>query len=323
MSHWSKLLNSTEFLARSVWLAILASLALAAGACTVIATESNEPLRFAASEDGSFTFNTGLLSGVLRQDGMSTGLVPVAYEPNGVQLAAGEGLFNHYRVFTHGKRYGYGARRWPSTAELHDDGSVEVTWPTTSDRPFELRAIYRWSAPNVLDLQTIVSAEQKLEAFEVFLSSYYRPSFVDSRIWATRDPRGGSGAGFVSADRELGEWLAFPRDEQAAAVIDDGRWALEPHPLGWTLMPNFAAPVAIRRDPGSGLTVVVMSHRNDAFGLFTPYGEEDHISNYISLFGMDVGPGEIEIAHSRLVVLQSPTDAEILEYANVYLDPDS
>ena len=303
---------------RSAWLAsIVCIVAGCAGPGAV--HELKGSLRFAPGDEGSFVFDTGVLSGVLRQDGRSNGLVPITYTANNSELAAGEGLFNHYRVFTHGKRYGYGARRWPSTAELHDDGSVEVTWPATSDRPFELRAVYRWSAPNVLDLQTIVSAEESLEAFEVFLASYYPPAFINSRVWATRDPREESGAGFVSADRELGEWLAFPRDEQAAAVIDDGRWALEPHPLSWTFMPNFALPVALRRDPGSGLTVVVMSQPSDAFGLFTPYGEEDHICNYISLFGMDLEPGEVEISHSRLVVLQSPTDAEILGYANTYL----
>ncbi len=306
---------------RSAWLAsIVCIVAGCAGPAAV--HELKGSLRFAPGDGDSYVFDTGVLSGVLRQDGRSTGLVSVTYTAENSELAAGEGLFNHYRVFTHGKRYGYGARRWPSTAELHDDGSVEVTWPATSDRPFELRAIYRWSAPNILDLQTIVSAEESLEAFEVFLASYYPPAFIDSRVWATRDPRVESGTGFVSADRELGEWLVFPRDEQAAAVIDDGRWALEPHPLSWTFMPNFALPVAMRRDPGSGLTVVVMSHASDAFGLFTPHGEEAHISNYISLFGVDLEPGAVEVAHSRLVVLQSPTDAEILGYANAYLEDE-
>jgi hypothetical protein len=279
-------------------------------------------LQFVHGEAGSFSFDTGVLKGVLRQEGRSIGLVPVAYTADGTEISGGEGLFNHYRVFTLGERYGYGARRWPSTAELHPDGSVEVLWPVTpGDRPFELRATYNWAAPNTIDLVTVVRAEAQLEAFEVFLASYYCPPFVDSRVWASRDPRGGDKAGFVSADQELGVWLAFPRDECAADLIGDGRWALEPHPLEWTLMPNFAQPLAMRRDPGSGLAVIVMAQRDDCFGVFTPHGEEKHYSNYMSLFGRDIQAGEGASACSRLVVLSDPTEVEILEIANEFLGP--
>lgn len=71
-------------------------------------------LRFLRAKDGSFTFDTGGLKGVLRQKGQSIGLVPVTYTADGTEITGGEGLFNHYRVFTRGKRYGYGARRWPN-----------------------------------------------------------------------------------------------------------------------------------------------------------------------------------------------------------------
>jgi hypothetical protein len=276
-------------------------------------------LQFAQGEAGSFTFDTGVLAGVLHQEGKSIGLVPVTYTTGGTAITTGEGLFNHYRVFTRGKRYGYGARRWPSTADLHTDSSVEALWPATPDRPFELRATYSWAALNAVDLVTVVRAETKLEAFEVFLASYYRPAFTDSRVWASRDPRRGLRAGFVSADREVGEWLAFPRDERAAEVIGDGRWALEPHPLEWTLMPSFARPLAIRRDPRSGLTVIVMTQRDDCFGIFTPYGEEKHISNYMSLFGHDIEAGETASARSRLVVLPDSRTEEILGIADEFL----
>jgi hypothetical protein len=276
-------------------------------------------LRFIQGEAGSYSFDTGVLKGVLRLDGQSIGLVPVVYTADGSEIATGEGLFNHYRVFTHDKRYGYGARRWPSTSELREDGSVKVFWQATPDRPFELRATYSWVSPNTIDLVTVVRAKTKLEAFEVFLASYYRPTFTDSQVWASRDPREDLGAGFVSADRELGEWLAFPRDKEAAEVIDDGRWDLEPHPLEWTRMPNFALPLAIRRDPHSGLTVIAMTQSDECFGIFTPYGEESHISNYISIFGHDIESGETVSAHSRLIVLPDPTEAEILRIADNFL----
>ena len=102
-------------------------------------------------------------------------------------------------------------------------------------------------------------------------------------------------------------------------MIDDGRWDLEPHPLEWTMMPNFALPLAIRRDPDSKLTVIVMAQRDDCFGVFTPYGEERHYSNYLSFFGHDIEVGESARALSRLVVLPDPTKAEILESADEFM----
>jgi len=277
-------------------------------------------LHFRNGDDGEFHFNTGVLRGLLRATGKSNGLFPVTYNKDGSEITLGEGLLNHYRVFTRGKRYGYGARRWDSTAELHDDGSVEVIWEVTKDRPFELRGLYSWVSPNTIDLVTIVHADAKLEAYEVFLASYYQSPFIDSQVWAIHDPRGGDTEGFVSADQELGVWLAFPRDEDGAKVINDGRWELEPHPLDWTMMPNYALPLAIRRDPETKLTVIVMTEREDCFGIFTPYGEEKHYSNYLSLWGHDIDAGEQASTRSRLVVLSNPTDAEIVAIANDFLN---
>lgn len=282
-------------------------------------SKDTKSLRFEPGENESFTFDTGVLSGVLRHEGESIGLVPVTHIESGAELSTGTGMLNHYRVFTRGKRYGYGARRWPSTAELLADGSVEVCWAPTDDRPFELRGTYRLTAPNIIDLVTEVRAVTTLDDFEIFLASYFCPEFTDSRVWAARDPRGGDTAGFVSADRQLGEWLAFPRDKSAAALIEDGRWDLEPHPLPWTMMPAFNRPLATRRDPQSGLTIVSMTRRDECFGVFTPYGEEKHISNYMSIFGRDFKPDETASACSRLVVIPESTPADILELADEFL----
>jgi hypothetical protein len=290
------------------------------GAPLAIAGEKpkEDKLRFSQGENGSFYFNTGVVKGVLRLGGKSTGLFPVTYIPDSLAISAGEGLFNHYRVFTYGKRYGYGARRWPSTAELLSDGSVEVIWQATPDRPFELRAIYQLVTPNSIDLVTIVKSNTRLEAFEVFLASYFDTGFTDSQVYAKTDTTGVQKMGFVSADRELGDWLAFPRDAEAEKVIGDGRWELEPHPIKWTMMPDLGIPIAFRRDTHSGLTVIMMAKRGDCFGIFTPYGEEKHYSSYLSLFGYDIEEGETASTHTRMVILKNSTEEEILEIANIF-----
>lgn len=279
----------------------------------------SDNLRFIKSDSGAFRFNTGEFKGVFRKSGKSIGLVPVLYNGS-TEIASGAGLFNHYRVFTQGKRYGYGARRWASTAKLHPDGSVEVTWSRTTNRPFELRGKYCWITPNTLDVLTTVLAAEKLVAFEVFLASYFDPTFIDSHIWASSNLNEEQTASFVSAERELGAWLAFPRDKMASEIINDGRWTIEPHPLEWTIMPSFKKPLAIRRDPISGITVLLMTKHKDCFGVFTPYNKEKHFSNYFSLFGYDIKAGETAYAHSRMVVLVRPTDKEILEVASLFFD---
>ena len=84
-------------------------------------------------------------------------------------------------------------------------------------------------------------------------------------------------------------------------------------------MPNYARPLMIRRDTLSELTVIMMTRRDDCFGICTPYGEEKHYSNYMSLFGYDIEAGKTVMARSRLVVLPDPTEAEILKIADEFL----
>jgi hypothetical protein len=117
-------------------------------------------LAFTASGTNEFAFNTGVLKGKLRAGGKSTGLSSVVHLPTGVSLDSSKGLFGHYRVFSANKRYGTAAWDWPSDATLRQDGSVEVRWPSADDRPFELSAVYRWAAPNILWAPTSPMASQ-------------------------------------------------------------------------------------------------------------------------------------------------------------------
>src|SRR5512137_1801862 len=141
-------------------------------------------LVFAASGTNEFVFDTGVLKGKLRAGGKSKGLSAVVHIPTGVRLDSSMGLFGHYRVFSANKRYGTAGWDWPSEAKLLPDGSVEAHWPAAEDRPFELRAVYRWAAPNILDLETRVQAQASLEKFESFLASYFTEGFTNACVYA-------------------------------------------------------------------------------------------------------------------------------------------
>jgi hypothetical protein len=258
----------------------------------------NKMLVFSASGTNEFAFDTGVLKGKLRAGGKSTGLSSVVHVPTGMTLDRSMGLFGHYRIFSANKRYGTAAWDWPSDARLRRDGSVEVRWPSTEDRPFELRAVYRWAAPNILDLETTVQAKTNLAKFESFLGSYFSEGFTNACVCV----RSNSQQRLEPADKSCGIWQAFPRDDQAAAIIQDGRWTYPPSPVDWVIRPRLAKPLGIRRSPANDLSAVFMSPPQDCFAVLTPEEANSHRSMYLSLFGQDLKAGETARARARLVI---------------------
>jgi hypothetical protein len=285
---------------------------------TVIAHAESTNLAFQPSDNGSYTFNTGVLKGTLRAEGRSIGLLSVEHISTGTRLEGNDyGIFSHYRVFTAGKRYGHGAWEWPSTSKLLPDGAVEVHWPAADDRPFELRALYRWAAPEALDLTTSVTAHADLKAFESFLASYFAEDFQASTVYA----KGGSEEPpcFQTTGQESGVWQAFPRDRRAVEIIQDGRWKIEPSPVEWVIRDEFAAALAVRRNRENGLCAILMARPEDCFAVMTPHAGEGHRSLYLALFGRDVKAGETATAQARLVVRTLLKDEDATELCSEYL----
>jgi len=253
------------------------------------------------------------LKGKLRANGKARGLSAVTHLPSGIQLDQGEngyGLFSHYRVFTANRRYGGGAWDWPGEARLRQDGSVEVRWPEATNRPFALRAVYRWAAADTLDLETVVEPRQDLPGFESFLASYFANRFTNA-LMCVRAPDGKPS--FRECVKTLGDWQMAPRDEAAVRWIDDGRWRIEPNPVNWTLQPRLAEPIGVRRDPASGLTAVLQAPRPDCFAVAMPHQAEGHYSVYLSLFGRDLKAGAPARARARLRILSVFQEDRVIE----------
>jgi hypothetical protein len=296
-------------------------LGMVLGMCgTSAARAQSEPagggrLVFAASGSNEFAFDTGVLKGKLRAGGKSTGLSSVVYLRTGVTLDSSLGLFGHYRVFSANKRYGTAAWDWPSAARLRPDGSVEVRWPSAADRPFELGAVYRWTAPNMLDLETSVQAKTNLARFESFLASYFAEGFTNACVYA----RANSQARLVAADRSLGVWQAFPRDDEGVSIIQDGRWKFPPNPVDWVIRPRLAEPLGVRRCPANDLQALLMSLPQECFAVLTPFEAEGHRSMYLSLFGKDLKAGETARARARLAIGPQRPEVEIVRACEDYL----
>jgi hypothetical protein len=280
-----------------------------------VKSASNGVLAFAAAGTNEFSFDTGVLKGKLRADGKSRGLSSVVHLPTGATLDSSMGLFGHYRVFSANQRYGTAAWDWPSEASLRRDGSLEVHWPSAEDRPFELRAVYRWVAPNMLDLETSVQAKTNLARFESFLASYFADRFTNSCVYVQSN----SLPWLKAADSSGGIWQAFPRDDQAVAIIQDGRWKYQPNPVDWTIGPRLAKPLGVRRCPANSLSALLMSPPRDCFAVLTPFENEPHRSMYLSLFGKDLKAGETASARARLIIASELPDTEVLRACESYL----
>jgi len=275
------------------------------------AVAGSASLSFKAAANGEFTFDTGVLRGTLRAGGKSLGLSSVVHVPTGRRLDRSNGLFSHYRVFSKGVRYGVGAWDWPSTARLRDDGAVEVNWPAATNRPFAMKAVYRWSTPASVELETIVEPQAELSGFEVFLASYFDEAFTNAFAFVKESPEAGGKPGLLAAKPSFGDWLMFPRSPDIVPLIQDGRWKLEPNPVNWTIMPALKRPLSVRHDPKSGLTAILSASADDSFAVAMPHQAEGHYSVYLSLFGRDLQAGEPARAKARLSIAKA-AQAELL-----------
>lgn len=268
-------------------------------------------LAFQPQADGGFGFDTGVLKGRLRAEGKSLGLQQVVHVSTRQRVDRGNGLAGHYRVFSRGVRYGAGAWDWPSTAELRTNGAVVVTWPAADNRPFAMEATYRWLDPATLEVETVVRARAALKGFECFLANYFAESFTNAAVWVGSLEGEKPRPKFLPAAPAAGDWQIFPRDDQALAWIRDGRWALEPHPVDWTVPATYAQPVLRRRAPKSGLSGIVMAPREECFAVATPHETEGHYSAYLSLLGRDLEVGESARARARLIIGVARSDAAV------------
>lgn len=289
-------------------------IALAACAQPASAAEPKSNLAFVADGNG-FHFDTGIFRGNLHKGGKSVGLGDVVDVKTGATISASMGLFSHYRLLDSTARYGGGAWDWKSDASLLPDGAVEAQWLADNDHPFDLKAVYRWHAPDTLDVITIATARKNLRHFESFLASYFA-GFDQSYVYAQRPGRPGA---FILAAKGNGDWQAFPRDEEAATIVQDGRWKRPPNPVDWVIMPELAGALALRRDAKTGLAALVMAPPEDCFALLTPYSGEGHRSLYLSLFGKDLKAGQMLTARSRLVIGRDMSDQKAIELYREYL----
>jgi len=279
-------------------------------------------LGFREAGEGMFEFDTGLLRGRLKLDGTYQGLYPLVHGPSGAELVHAPGVFSFYRVLATNRRHGKNARDWPTQSELLADGAVEVRFAPADEHPLEIVGVHRFAAPGTLDLEIEVAPRCDMPRFELFLSSYFGPGFLAS-VWV--DDSGGGR--FVPIDRPpdaQGAYVMYPRDDEAVAMIRDGRWQYPPNPVDWAVGRRLRAPLVIRRDTALGLSAVMMCPPGDCFAVASPWNPaspdaKGYRSVYLSLFGRDLRAGEKAHARCRLLLAEDLSDEQAVELYRDYL----
>lgn len=300
--------------------------ALAIVACANPALRGDEAAPvFTASGKGVFAFDTGAVKGQLHATDRRLGVSSLIVSGSDINLAGG--VMSHYRLFSGSKRFGDGARGWPKKARLLPDGSVEVIFDT-GDYPFAMKAVYRWSAPDTLDMQTVVTPKRDLPDFELFMGSYFVTKtrgflYTQPNQFEKAAPR------LMPLDTNAmidGAYMMFPRDPQAARKICDGRWAQPPHPVRWAMPRWYAGPLGVRRHTEADLAVAVMAPPDRCFAIAGPYnkfppdGPSSHASLYHCLYGDDLKANQPAAVGMRMIVGSKLTDKQIIERYTAFVE---
>lgn len=286
-------------------------------------------LSFHPAREGLFAFDTGAAKGTIRVTEQTHGINSLVESKTGLEVAHGgnnPGILSYYRCFTTSKRYP-DWRESPSHASILPNGALQVHWPPKEGVPYIAWAVYRWTSPDTLDIETTVQASRRLPDFEVFLSSYFSPGF-EGYVHVRKPEHNSRPDGFVKADANplvLGTYLLFPRDRTAARLFFDGRWQFPPNPVQWSLMQYYGLPLAMKRNAEKDVSVLIMAPRNDCLALEMPYdmhppdGVAGHYSLYLSLFGYDVAAGSTVRAKTRMVVRRVITEENAVQLYEDYV----
>lgn len=285
-----------------------------------------QDLHFHRQDNNLYRFDTGVLRGTMLAGGKVQGIVSLVDCETGIELAHQPGVLSYYRVFANGTRFP-DARVSPNHAVLGEDGSLKVEWGAECGYPFSLQAIYQWTAPVQLDLETVVTAREPCSGLEVFLSSYFVEGFK-GYIYAKETFLENRPACFLAAEVSpltLGTYLAFPRDRESVRSVFDGRWELGEHPVQWSITQFYGYPLAMKQDAANKRTFLMMSHPDDCFAVLMSYDKEppdgiaSHRSLYFSLFGGRLEAGATTRARTRLIFTRQITSEEAVQLYQTFL----
>ena len=264
---------------------------------------------------GEMRFETELISGTLRADGERVAITELTYRSTGRRVDSGM-MFAPYRLLARSAWMGE-AREMPHRAAPIANG-IEIVWAPTVTHQAELRLRITVAEPGAIDCQIEVTGHGFYPDYEVFLSAYFAKGFRPG-AWLAPVRGRGTEPELVRpvADPVFREmYVAFPRDERAAAVITDGRWQCGRHHTRFVPARYYGLPLGFYAEDDGPLDVLLMGPPEDVYTVSMAYATDDptddvgqHNSLYLALFGRDLHPGDRWRTSTRLVFGDFDRDA--------------
>lgn len=208
----------------------------------------------------------------------------------------------------------------PVGATRPTDVSFRLVAATNRDLPSAIasRFTYSFDDSPLIRLDVDLAPEKAFAGFELYLSSYVLTRRHQPHFWCTdRDTE----ASWVAPaeDRFTRDYyVAFPRDNHAAALTFDGRWGNSPYQT-FLNGPYYAEPVMAVPDDERQSAYVEMGHRNEVAKIcgtcsrnnWTPEAAFNNDTRlYTVLFGRDIAPGESLHAMVRAGVIPIAGDLD-------------
>lgn len=251
------------------------------------------------ASEGQLQFETTVLRGVLRADGRHHSISELVYKPTDTRVDSGM-MLAPYRLLARSAWMGE-ARAMPHRVNPTEDG-IEIIWDASLNHQVTLGMRITFPDPHLIDTTIDVTGHAFYPDYEVFLSAYFRQGFRSGAY--VRPAMGESPTTAIQLQpegnplfREM--YLAFPRDEQAAHIITDGRWQRGRHHTRFLPARYYGLPLGFYGQTGGALDVLFMGTPEDVFAVNMAYLAADpedqvgqHNSLYLSLFGRDLHPGE-------------------------------
>ena len=251
----------------------------------------------------------------------------IIYKPEGIMISpdgqrvAGVGMLNFFRVLIEG---GYLTELRVEEAELEpaEDG-LKLTWMPTIRRQAKVKVRFTFREPNIIDMDMWVETLSNYPGFEILLSAYLAPGF-QSGVYVAKSEFGPVEPEQIRIlDQPMihGVWPFFPRDEQGANLLTDGR-----HQKGrwfWRMAigRRYGMPLAFFSN--DGVDAILMGRPEDVYAVGATYkGDEEkdnvaaHRSLYLSIFGEDFKAGEGRHTQMRMVIGKYESDPE--EHIELY-----
>jgi len=275
-----------------------------------------------AQDGDGFGFETETMVGRIAPQGAYHGVWQLRDRVSGRELIHPKySALNLFRLFA--MHQGMGQPRSMERSVSCDGNTVTIHWKGTEAHLGELEAKYTVAGPSAIDLDLTARLRGNYAGYEVFLSSYFAPTFRPFVYLK------GSRYGKSAVDQERvcpmvndvfrGTVLVFARDAHMARRCIDGRWdrsewgapTVQMCPVRY-----YSLPVAYLEDTEHARAVVLMSTPENCAAISTRYhadNEADRMTPYsafdFSLFGRDVVP-EQEIRVRVRMALVSLADAE-------------